>query len=336
MHRLPLAVLTLTSAMALAQPDAGSSPTLPIHALRLMPNAPGGIAMDYLGYEPVTNQVWVPGANTGRIFVIDATTEAIRTIEGFTTVQKDGRQLGPTSVTFGPGRAFIGNRADSSVCAVDLKTLKRTECVALPEAPDGLAYIPTTDEVWATEPHGNSVAILSVSKQGLPIAGHIVLPGEPEGYAVDAAHERFYTNLEDKNVTLELDVRARATVNHWPTTCNANGPRGMTIDAANGVLVIACTDKLVSFTLAPSAEARGSLDTGLGLDNIDLAPKLGVLFAAAGKAARLTRAQVLPSGELRQAGQAQTASGVRVVVVSSAGKAFAADPSGGQLWVAGP
>ncbi|MGO8970740.1 MAG: YncE family protein [Myxococcaceae bacterium] len=337
MYRLLLlAASTLTSTVALGQPDAGSVATLPIHALRLLPSSPGRIGMDYLGYEPGTNQVWVPGGLTGRVFVVDANLETIRTIEGFATRQRDGRELGPSSVTFGPGRAFIGNRADSSVCAVDLRTLQRGECVALPEAPDGLAYVATTDEVWATLPIAKALVILSAAKAGLPIAGHIELPGEPEGYAVDAARGRFYTNLRDRNQTLVLDVHKRATAAHWPTTCSAEGPRGMTLDATGDVLVVACTDRLLSFAVNPVPTLLGRLETGAGLDNIDLAPKLGTVFAAAGKAELLTRAELLGGGALSATGQAHTASGVQGVVVSAAGKAFAADSAAGQLWVAGP
>ncbi len=336
MHRLLLAACVLTSAAALAQADAGSPATLALHALVLQPGSPGRVGMDYLGYEVTTNQVWVPGGNTGRVFVIDATSETIRTVEGFPTKEKEGRTLGPTSVTFGPGRAFVGNRADSSVCSVDLRTLQRGECVALPEAPDGLAYVATTDEVWATTPRSRSLVILSAAKHGLPMAGHIQLPGEPEGYAVDLAGGRFFTNLEDRNETMSLDVHTRSLSGHWPTTCSADGPRGLALDAAHGVLVVACTDRLVSFTLSPKPERRGSVETGLGVDNIDFAAKTGTVWAAAGKAERLTRAQLLPDGLLHPSGEAHTSPGVRVVVVTPAGKAFAADSAGGQLWVAGP
>ncbi len=335
MHRLLLVGLALTSGVALAQPDAGAVPGLAVHPLRLQ-STPGRVGMDYLGYDAATNQVWVPGGNTGRVFIVDATTESIRTIEGFATKQKEGRELGPTSVTFGPGRAFVGNRADSSVCAFDLRTLQRGACVALPEPPDGLAYVSTTDEVWATVPRLNSIIILSAAKPELPMVGRIEVPGQPEGYAVDAAAARFYTNLEDRNETLALDVHARATAAHWPTTCSSEGPRGMAIDGANSVLVVACTDRLVSFALTAAPAPLGNVDTGLGLDNIDLAPKLGTVFAAAGKAERLTRVQLLPNGVMHVTGQAHTSAGVRVVVVSAAGKAFAADPAGGQLWVAAP
>jgi DNA-binding beta-propeller fold protein YncE len=325
----------LTGGLAFAQSDAGSPPALRIHMLALLPSAPGRIGMDYLGYEPRTNQVWVPGANTGRVFVVDGETEAVRSVEGFPTREKDGRVLGPTSVTFGPGHAFIGNRADASVCAVDLQTLQRRPCVTLPDTPDGLAYVASTKEVWATTPRSKALVILSPEK-GLVVQARVQFDGEPEGYAVDDKRGRFYTNLEDKNETLAIDVRARKLAGRWPTGCSADGPRGMTVDARAGLLVVACTDRLVSFVLGPKPELRSSLETGAGVDNIDLAVESGTVFAAAGKAERLTRGHLAEDGTLSLTGQAHTSQGVRVVVVTASGKAFAGDGARGALWVSSP
>lgn len=332
-RRFGFLFVTLTAGVALA--EAGSPPQLAVHLLPLVPGATARIGMDYLGYEANTNQVWVPGANTGRVFVVDAAAETVRTVEGFPTREQNGRVLGPTSVTFGPGRAFIGNRADASVCAVDVRTLQRGACVTLPDAPDGLAYVSSTKEVWATTPRSKSLVILSTEK-GLAISGRIQLDGEPEGYAVDTVRGRFYTNLEDKNETLALDVQGRAVAGRWPTTCSKDGPRGMALDGAAGLLVVACTDKLASFALTPKPTPKSSVDTGAGVDNIDLAEASGTVFAAAGKAERLTRAHLAKDGTLSVTGQAHTAPGVRVVVVTPSGKAFAADLGQGGLWVAAP
>jgi DNA-binding beta-propeller fold protein YncE len=327
-------VLALTSSLVLASPDAGSPQTLSIHSFPLLPSAPGRIGMDYLGYEASTNQVWVPGANTGRVFVVDADTEAVRTVEGFPTREKDGRVLGPTSVTFGPVQAFIGNRADNSVCAVDVRTLARGACISLEEMPDGLAYVATTDEVWVTTPRSKSILVLATKP--LAVAGHIALDGSPEGYAVDAARGRLYTNLEDRDETLALDVRTRSVAARWPTGCGADGPRGLALDAAAATLVVACTERLVSFTLLPTAKPRGSVPTGAGVDNIDVALRTSTFFAAAGKAELLTRVHLEKDGTLHATGTAHTAPGVRVVVVTASGKAFAADLAQGRLWVAEP
>jgi hypothetical protein len=81
-----------------------------------------GISMDYLGYDPVTNAVWVPAGNTGSVDVVDAATKKVTRLSGFPTGEMGSgnrkRLVGPSSVTFGKGTAYIGDRFDSSVTAL--------------------------------------------------------------------------------------------------------------------------------------------------------------------------------------------------------------------------
>ena len=55
---------------------------------------------------------------------------------------------------------YIGDRADSSVCAIDEKTLARKTCGHIDSTPDGVVYVAPTNEVWVTAPRDNSVRIL--------------------------------------------------------------------------------------------------------------------------------------------------------------------------------
>jgi len=43
----------------------------------------------------------------------------------------------------------------------------------------------------------------------------LTFPGNPEGYAVDAKRGRFYTNLEDKDRTVAIDLKTHETVATW-------------------------------------------------------------------------------------------------------------------------
>src|SRR5262249_34973673 len=144
---------------------------------------------------------------TGNAVVIDAKTREVKSVEHFPTaeVERRGKKriVGLSSATVGDGVVYVGNRADSSVCAIDATTLERKGCVTLPGMPDGLAYVARTKEVWATTPRDSSIVFLDVAKPGAPkIAGSMKLEGQPEGYAVDGEHGVFYTNLEDKDRTL--------------------------------------------------------------------------------------------------------------------------------------
>ena len=329
---LVTALVASTSLFATATPpDQGPPASLSARPLVL---AQGRVVMDYLGYDPTTRQVWAPGGNTGKVFVIDAATESIRTVDGFPTREQDGRLLGPSSVTFAPETAYVGNRADKTVCAVDAKKLQRGACVTLPDSPDGLAYVATTGEVWVTTPRSNSLTILSLRDHVPSISGKIGLPGSPEGYAVAPGEGRFFTNLEDKSQTLEIDVRSRKVVRTWPDGCGEKGPRGLAVDVGLKAVVVACTDAVAVFGLDGAVWDRA--DTGAGVDNIDILPDPLRIFVAAGKAETFLRLELSPAHKLRVTGRATTSAGVRVVVVAASGKAFAADSAGGRLLVVNP
>jgi hypothetical protein len=104
--------VVITIASLAAVPVSYSVKKLPL------PGANGLVMLDYFAYDPASERVWVPAGNIGSVDVIDAKTDAITPVEGFTvaSVELRGkqRQLGPSSVAVGDGVVYIGNRADST------------------------------------------------------------------------------------------------------------------------------------------------------------------------------------------------------------------------------
>src|SRR5437667_6723630 len=95
------------------------------------------------------------------------------------------RTGGPSSATVGDGVVYVGNRGDSSVCAVGAESLRVGPCVELESMPDGLAYVAATKEVWATTPRAHSIAVIDAAAAGaLTRKAEIPLDGQPEGFAV--------------------------------------------------------------------------------------------------------------------------------------------------------
>ena len=302
---------------------------------------PGGppVGMDYLAYDAAHGRVWVPAGNTGNVDVVEVATGKVTAVGGFPTAppRRPGRpRMGPSSATVGEGTAWIGNRADGTVCAVDSGSLTRGACVHLPSMPDGLTYVAPTDEVWVTTPRDQTITIVDVSgKTHAPLAT-IKIEGDPEGLVVDAARGVFYTNLEDKDRTLAIDVRTRKIVASWSAGCGAEGPRGLAIDEARGLLFVACTDGAVARDLRHQGKEVGRLKTAGGVDNIDYSAKRGLLFVASGKDGTLTIARVDATGALKAVASSPTAPGARCVVVDGDGTAYVADSAGGRLIVVKP
>lgn len=299
------------------------------HTMTLPGGTAAGIAMDYVAFDPATNSVWVPAGITGAVDVIDAKSGRIRRVTGFATkevVMRDRkRTLGPSAVAFGGGNAFIGNRGDSSICIVHPKTLARGRCRVLPSMPDGIAYVAETKEVWVTTPRDNAIRILDAAT--LAIKTTLTFDGNPEGFAVDAQRHRFYTNIEDKDRTLAIDLKSRKTVATWNPGCGEDGPHGIRLDEPRGRLLLACSAKLEVLDVANDGAVLSSIDTGDGVDDIDYAPQEQLAYAGAAKAAKLTVARLDDAGHLTVVATVPTAAGARNAAVTRDGVVYL--PHGG-------
>src|SRR5205814_1394359 len=152
------------------------------------------------------------------------------------------RVVGPSSVTIGEGSVYVGNRGDLSVCAFDPRTLAKGRCHRLDSMPDGIAYVSSTREVWATTPRDKSIRILDAAT--LDEKQKLTYEGNPEGFAVDSRLGRFYTNLEDKDRTLAIDLKSRKTLATWSPSCGEEGPHGLRVDAKSGHLFVACSARV--------------------------------------------------------------------------------------------
>jgi DNA-binding beta-propeller fold protein YncE len=324
---------------------AASAATTPVPVpakattLALPGGGPDGVAMDYLLYNPRTNTVWVPAGNTAAVDIIDVATGKISHIEGFPTreVERRGvkRKIGPSAAALGDtGTVYVGNRGDSSVCAVDETKLTRGTCATLDDSPDGIAYVARTHEVWVTTPRDKSIRVLDGAT--LAQKAKIELEGGPEGFAADNTRGRFYTNLEDKDVTLAIDLATRKIVATWKPACGEDGPRGLRLADAEGILLVACTGKLVSLDLAHDGAALGSLDVGEGIDDFDYSPADHRVYVGAAKAARLTVATLDAHGGLTQIASVPTKEGARNGVVSRDGHVYLANSKDSELVVVGP
>ncbi len=304
---------------------------------------PGGppVGMDYLAYDAATGRVWVPAGNTGNVDVVDVVTRKVTPISGFATKSasrpgRPTRQVGPSSVTVADDAVWIGNRGDDSLCAFDRRSLAKGPCTKVASTPDGIAYVADTHEIWVTTPRDGSITIVGVGGKEPSAPAVIKLEGDPEGYAVEPGRGLFYTNLEDRDRTLAIDVKTRKVVASWPTGCGNDGPRGLALDAKRRLLFSACTDGAVSFDLAKSGKAVGRIKTGGGVDNLDFHAGKRLLYVASARDGKLTIARVGDGGALTAVTTVPTASGARNPVVDANGTAYVADSAGARLIVVEP
>jgi len=244
------------------------------------------------------------------------------------------RVVGPSSVTMGDGTVYVGNRADTSVCAFDAKSLQKGACHKLDSMPDGLAYVAGRKEVWVTTPRENSIRILDA--RSLEQTEKLTFEGNPEGFAVDGKRGRFYTNLEDKDLTLAIDLGSRKTVATWKPGCGEDGPHGLRVDAERGQLFVACSARVEVLDVAHGGEVLSSIDTGDGVDDLDYAPATHRVYVGASRAGQLTVANVDAHGKLSADAKVVTPKGSRNPAVTDKGVVYLTHSSGGEVVIATP
>ena len=326
---VPIGAGVLLAAAALLAADGTA------YDVRMLP-MPGAastkVSMDYIAFDPNTRSVWVPAGDTGLVVVVSEK-GALQPISGFPTAEMGTgdrkRMVGPSSVTMGDGVVYVGNRADSSVCAFDARSLRKGACHKLDSMPDGLAFVAGRGEVWVTTPRDHSIRILDA--KSLEQTARLVFEGDPEGFAVDGKRGRFYTNLEDKDRTLAIDLASRKTVATWMPKCGEEGPHGLRVDPARGQLFVACSTRVEVLDAAHDGAVLSSIDTGDGVDDIDYAPSTHRLYAGAARAGQLTIAAVDEQGKLTSVAVVPTHAGARNPAVTDKGAVYLAHSSYGGL-----
>jgi DNA-binding beta-propeller fold protein YncE len=330
--RVVLALLFCASLFAVDQArGAAASYTV---RMQPVPGAKGApVLMDYIAFDPATHLVWVPAGNTGGVAVIDPSGGAARRIDGFATAEmgtgERRRKVGPSSVTVGEGTVYVGNRGDSTVCAFHATTLARGACHHLDSMPDGLAYVAATKEVWVTTPRDKSIRTLDAAT--LAEKAKLTFDGNPEGFAVDGVRGRFYTNLEDKDRTLAIDLKSHQTLATWNPSCGPDGPHGLRVDATAGQLFVACSTRAEVLDVAHDGAVLSSVDTGDGVDDIDYWAPTHTLYVGAARAARLTIARADAHGKLSILATVATHPGARNPAVTDKGVVYLAHSTLGGL-----
>ncbi len=330
---LPIVIVGI-GAIAIGLQAAGDqNAKYTVRTLALPDHGKGNITMDYIAYDSKTGYVWVPAINIGSVDVVDTSNNNVREISGFATneVEARGRKRaqGPSGVSIGDGLVYIGDRADSSVCAIDERTLARKTCGHIDSTPDGVVYVAPTKEVWVTAPRDNSVRILD--SQTLSQKEKLTFEGRPEGYAVDAKRGRLYMNYEDKDLTTAIDLKTHKTLAKWQSSCGEDGPHGISVDQDAGYLFVACSTRAEVLDAGHKGAQLSSIDTGDGVDDLNYSPATHMLYVGAAKDARLTVARVDTAGKLSLVAEVPTHEGARNGVVTKDGTVYLAHSQLGQL-----
>ncbi|HEU0104610.1 MAG TPA: hypothetical protein VFT38_00460 [Vicinamibacteria bacterium] len=330
---LLLPLVTPASAPPAAKTATATSTAPAAYAVKTL-TLPGGgeagIGMDVMAYDLHTGFLWAPAGNTGAVDVVDTATGKLTQVSGFPTKEVEARNgkriVGPSAATVGDGVVYIGNRGDSTVCAVDARKLIKGACGSLDASPDLLAYVAPTREVWVTTPRDHSIRVLDAAT--LVQKAKLTFDGEPEALAVDAKRGRVYSNLEDKDRTLAIAMNTHETAATWNPACGDGGPHGLSLDEPAGILFIACDAAAKAMDVGHDGKVLSSIDAGDGVDDLVYVPATHLLYVGSAKAGTLTIARANSAGLLALQATVPTRAGARNAVVTERGTVYLAHGGG--------
>ncbi len=293
------------------------------------------MSIDLIAYDRDHGRLWIPVGDTGSADMFDIKSGTFKRVDGFKMKKRKWHghehMMGPSAATIGDGVAYVTDRATGEVCAIDENSLKRGRCLKLKTPADFVTYVASTKEVWATTPRDHSITVLDAEKPAaLKVKAVIKDLGSVEGSAVDAEHGLFYTNLEDKNQTLAIDIKSHAVKSTWSAGCSKS-PHGVAVDPSHSWVIVGCSDSLRVFD--GSHALVGELYTGDGVDDISYDASKQLACVAASKAKRLTVAHVGDKGKPSVAATGTTTGRARNAVADTDGNVYVVDSVNAQLLI---
>ena len=100
---------------------------------------------------------------------------------------------------------------------------------------------------------------------------------------MDAMHGRFYTNLEDKDRSLAIDLKTRKTIVNWNPSCGSEGPHGLGVDPKARLLFVACSTLAEVLDAGHDGAILSKVETGDGVDDIYYSPAMHMLYVGAAR-----------------------------------------------------
>src|SRR5215471_3421297 len=228
---------------------------------------------DYLTYDPAGKRLFISRGT--RVMVVDpAKGSVLAEIPGTTGVH--GIALAQEL-----GKGFTSNGGENTVTVFDLKTLKETAKIALPDDaknPDAILYDPASKRVFTFNGRSSNATAIDATEN--KVVATIPLDGKPEFAAADGKG-MVYVNIEDKNELTSIDAKKAAVAASWPLT-GCEEPSGLAIDQKSRRVFSGCGNKVMAVTNIDTGKVVTTVPIGQGVDANGFDPDTGLAFSSNG------------------------------------------------------
>jgi DNA-binding beta-propeller fold protein YncE len=233
-------------------------------------SVPGEGTWDYITYD----------AAGGRLFVAHQTTVNVLDANSGKVVGEIPKTPGVHGVALvqEAGKGYITAGETNTIIEFDLKTLKVVGHVASGTKPDAIVYDDGSRRVLVSNGDSNDLTVID------PFLGRsvgpIALGGAPEYIAGDGKG-MVWVNLEDKNETLMVDVKAMSVKKRFKLA-GCDEPSSMAMDRDTRRLFIGCGNKKLLVLDADAGRILTTFPIGDHVDATSFDPGKKLAFTSCG------------------------------------------------------
>lgn len=223
---------------------------------------------DYLVVDSPAHRLYI--AHDTRVEVVDTTTGkpagAITGMKATHGVALD------TAGKYG----YISDGGANAVVVFDRASLAKVATIPAGSGPDGIAFEPATQTVWAFNGRSRNATVIDAASR--KVVATIALPGRPEFPVVDGKGN-VYDNISDKNEIVRLDAKTKKVTAQWPVGCAR--PSGLAIDLPGHRLFPVCNGKMPVID-SETGKVLATASIGMGPDAARFSIAKHLAFASAG------------------------------------------------------
>lgn len=265
-------ILVTALSLSLGCLGRAHSQALPLKHVLDIPVDKATRRFDYASLDARRGLLFVADLAGGRVLVFDVRTN--RLLKAIDQVQGVHGVLAVPEL----GRVYASATGVDEVVAIDEATLKITARTGGGHYPDGIAWDPREREIYVSDEHGATVAVVDAATSRL--VRKIPVGGEVGNTQYDAASGLIYTNVQTKDDLVGIDPKTDAIVSRAALS-GCRGNHGLLIDPKRRLAYIACEDnaRLLTYSLA-TKRVVAIQSIGPDPDVLALDPALRRLYVA--------------------------------------------------------
>lgn len=273
--RVSVALAIVAVALAVTACGAGSrnvaTAVLPLHRDPVVALPGGPTRFDYADVDPGAHLLFVAHLGDSALIELDTRTrKVIRVIPNLPSVR--GVIVVPSL-----HRVFATATGAAQVVTPNEDTGAVLAQAPAGEYPDGLAYVPATNQVWISDESGGGETVIDASS-GARVAT-VELSGEAGNVRYDPIGKRVLVAVQSRNQLVSIDPATRRIIGRFPIA-GCEHSHGLTVDATRAFVGCDANDMLVVLSLA-DLQPVARLAVGAGPDVLAVDAPRHLLYVAA-------------------------------------------------------